>query len=277
MSLRRLGLIGAGQISRLVLQTLQNNLPAPLDHLSVLSLPRSVARARSLIECVGNDVAESCCIRTDLGALLDDRLDVVAECASHSAVRDCGPAILASGCELIVISVGAMADEGLSRILERSAKKGGSRLIFPAGAVGAVDALSASRLSGIKEVFYTCSKPPKAWLGTPAETLLNLGGLQTPTTFFEGNARQAAQDYPFNANVASTLALAGIGLDKTEVRLVADPTIAANIHEFNVQASCGNFSIRLENKPLPSNPKTSQLAAYSVARELLNRVGVFSI
>jgi aspartate dehydrogenase len=277
MSLRRLGLIGAGQISSLVLQTLQNNLPAPLDHLSVFSLPQSAARARSLIESIGKGVARSCRIRIDLDALLDDRLDVVAECASHSAVRDYGPTILASGCELIVISIGALADEGLTRILESSAKKGCSRLVFPAGAVGGVDALSASRLSGVQEVFYTGRKPPKAWLGTPAEALLNLDELQMPTTFFEGTARQAARQYPFNANVASTLALAGIGLDKTQVQLVADPTIAANIHEFMVQANCGNFSIRLENKPLPDNPKTSQLAAYSIARELLNRVGVFSI
>ena len=35
--------------------------------------------------------------------------------------------------------------------------------------------------------------------------------------------------------------------------------------------------MRLEGKPSAANPKTSQMAGYSVARELLNRAGTIVI
>jgi aspartate dehydrogenase len=95
--------------------------------------------------------------------------------------------------------------------------------------------------------------------------------------FFEGHARKAAQDYPFNANVAATLALAGIGFEKTQVRLIADPGVTRNVHEFAVRSACGDFTMKLEGRPSAANPKTSLMAGYSMARELLNRAGIVVI
>ena len=40
---------------------------------------------------------------------------------------------------------------------------------------------------------------------------------------------------------------------------------------------CGDFSVRLEGRPSPANPKTSLMAGYSVARELLNRTSSIAI
>jgi aspartate dehydrogenase len=243
----------------------------------MLCLPRSAGKAQSLLHELASRLASSYCVQTNVDGLIADRLDAVAECASHVAVRDYGPAILSSGCDLIVISAGALADDNTSAMLRHSAQEGASRIVFPAGAIGGVDALAASRLSGIDELVYTGRKPPQAWRGSRAAGLLKLDALSEPTILFDGTARQACLDYPLNANVASTLALAGIGLDKTRVRLIADPTIAENIHEFWVRANCGCFSIKIENKPIPANKRTSQIAAYSVARELLNRAGIISI
>ena len=218
-------------------------------------------------------LAESTAVRTDISAFLADKPAIVAECASHSAVRDYGPAILKAGCDLIVISIGALADDGLRQKLVEAAEAGRGRLILPPGAIGGIDALAAAKLSGLESVVYTGRKPPKAWRGTPAERLVTLDSLAAPAVFFEGSARKAAADYPFNANVAAALALAGLGLDATKVRLVADPAITRNVHEFAVSAGCGDFSIRLEGRPSPANPKTSLMAGYSVARELINRTG----
>lgn len=201
----------------------------------------------------------------------------MAECASHTAVRDCGPAVLETGCDLVVISIGALSNDALRLELAHAARAAGARLILPPGAIGGIDALAAARLSGLESVVYTGRKPPLAWRGTPAERLVALDSLNAPTVFFEGSARKAAEDYPFNANVAAALALAGIGLDATKVRLVADPAIKRNVHEFAVSAGCGEFSVRLEGRPSPANPKTSLTAGYSVARELLNRAGPIAI
>jgi aspartate dehydrogenase len=271
MSLHRLGIIGSGGIAELVLTTLAQMLAQPLEQVSILASPRSVDKGQAILDRLGDTLASSRIVHSDIAAFIADKLDTVAECASHVAVRDYGPAILKAGCDFVVISIGALADEALRTRLVNTAKAGEARLVLPPGAVGGIDALAAAKLSGIESVIYTGSKPPEAWKGTPAEKLLALNTLSEPAIFFDGSARKAASDYPFNANVAATLALAGIGLDATQVRLVADPGIARNIHEFAVRSGCGDFIVRLEGRPSPVNPKTSLMAGYSIARELLNR------
>lgn len=273
MTLHRLATIGAGGIADTALTALARGLRRPLQQVSILVPPPVAGQAQALLDRLGDRLAAARHVRTDIAAMLADAPEVVAECAAHAAVRDFGPAVLAAGCDLVVISIGALADDGIRASLERAAMEGGGRLVLPAGAIGGIDALAAARLSGIEAVTYTGRKPPLAWRGTPAEQLLDLGALREPAVFFDGNAREAARDYPFNANVTATLALAGIGFEATRVRLVADPGVGRNLHEFTVSSGCGDFTVRLEGRPSPVNPKTSLIAGYSVARELLNRAG----
>jgi aspartate dehydrogenase len=277
MTLHRLAIIGAGGIADVALSTLARELAAPLEHVSVLIPVQFAAQAQTLLDRLDDKLSPSRAVRTDLPALLRDRPDVVAECASHVAVREYGPTILKSACDLIIISIGSLSDDSRRTQLEQAAKAGKCKIFLPAGAIGGVDALVAARLSGLESVIYTGRKPPNAWRGTPAEKLLDLDALKEPATFFEGSAREAARDYPFNANVAATLGLAGIGFEKTQVRLVADPGVSRNVHEFSVQSGCGDFTIMLQGRPSAANPKTSLMAGYSVARELLNRAGTVVI
>ena len=88
---------------------------------------------------------------------------------------------------------------------------------------------------------------------------------------YKGTAGEAALLYPQNANVAAAVALAGLGFDATEVELVADPDAPGNIHEIEAEGEAGRFAIQLQGKASRTNPKTSALAALSVARALLNR------
>ncbi|WP_341911122.1 aspartate dehydrogenase [Ferrovibrio terrae] len=203
---------------------------------------------------------------------LDFQPMLAAECASHAAVRQYGPALLRQGIDLVVASIGALSDEALHRALEAAAVEGGAKLILPAGAVPGIDALNAATLGGLDRVSYISRKPPAAWKGTPAEAVLDLDTLRDATTFYTGTARAAARDYPKNANVAATVALAGLGFDATEVRMIADPAVAANIHEIEASGAFGDMHLTIKGKPLKSNPKTSSLAAYSTIRAILNRV-----
>lgn len=272
MMLGRLGIIGIGGIAEVVITTIASRLGSPLEHVSVLVLPELKQRALTLLDGAGSKLAKIRSAHTSIDAVLADKPQLIAECASHSAVREYGVLILSAGIDLLVVSIGALADDHLRTEMEKAASGGGSRIVLPSGAIGAIDALGAARLSGLELVVYTGRKPPKAWLGTAAARFVELNTLREPAIFYEGDARTAALEFPMNANVTATLALAGIGFDRTSVRLVADPTITQNIHEFAVRAACGDFTIRLEGRPSSANPKSSLLAGYSVARELLNRI-----
>jgi aspartate dehydrogenase len=205
-----------------------------------------------------------------LAELLARQPVVVAEVAGQAAVAEHAEGVLRSGADCLVISVGALAEPALLARLKAAAEAGQSRILLPAGAIGGIDAIAAMRVAGLTSVRYRSRKPPAAWRGSPAEQLVDLAALKARTVLYRGSAGEAALRYPQNANVAAAVALAGLGFEATEVELVADPEAPGNVHEIEAEGAAGRFAIQLEGKPSHTNPKTSALAAMSVARALLN-------
>lgn len=201
---------------------------------------------------------------TTIDELLARRPTMVIECASAAVLATAGAAILRGGCTLIAASVSALIDDALAADLAAAARAGGSRLLLPAGAVGAADALAAMRLAGLEKVTYRGIKPPAAWRGTHAEALCDLAAIAGSHTFFTGTARQAAKTFPQNANVAAIVGLAGIGLDATAVELVADSSATQNRHEIAAASAAGTIAFASAWHPSPQNPKTSAIIAYSL-------------
>jgi aspartate dehydrogenase len=268
----RLGLVGSGTIATLALDTLAGALTAPMEALIVHARSPSAARAADWARAYAGRVARDVVVTSDIDALVAARPDLVAEAAGHAALADIGPAVLAAGIDLVICSVGALSDDTLKQGLEAAAARSGARLILSPGAVGGLDLLAAARLSGLASVTYTSRKPPAAWKGTDAETRVDLASIRSETAFFEGSARDAARLYPQNANVAATIALAGVGLDRTRVRLVADPSVSRNVHEIAFASGCVDATIRIEGRPAPGNPKTSATTGYALAQMLLDRL-----
>lgn len=270
--LKHLAIVGYGSIAKELILVLSRALDAPLERLTVLVRPDTASLHREELLSLSSKVArESFCV-DNAESLFSVRPDLLIECAGHSAVSEFVPASLKLGIETIVTSIGALSDDDLHEALRVAALEGNTSLILPTGAIGGIDILAGIRHSGIESVHYTSCKPPIAWKGTPAEQLLDLDSLTSETEFYIGSARDAAADYPKNANVAATVALAGLGFDKTMVRMVADPNISANIHLLDVKSAAGNINIRIEGKPSPRNPKTSMPTVYSLNREVLNRI-----
>lgn len=203
--------------------------------------------------------------------------DLVVEMAGPVGLRMHGPAILEKGWNIGVISMGTFTDDAFTEELRAIGQRSGAKVYLLAGAIAGVDGISAAKVMGLDRVVYEGRKNPRSWAGSKAEELCDLNHLKEATVFFKGTAREAASLFPANANVAATLALAGIGLDETEVELVADPTISKNQHTVHAIGKFGEFSMKMAGVPLENNPKTSTLAALSVARLCLNQDAVLVI
>lgn len=211
--------------------------------------------------------------------LSDAETRVVVEAASQSALAEYGEEILRSGKDLMVMSVGALADEELLHRLLEAARKGGSRIHVPSGSIPGVDGVKAAHLVGIREAQLTTRKPPAALSYSPylKEKGVDLSGLRGPLVVFEGTAREAVRAFPESVNIAATLGLAGIGLDRLRVRIIADPSLDRNVHELRLVGEAGEMVVVARNVPSPGNPKTSYLAALSAIMRLRDLVEILLV
>jgi len=259
----RVAVLGAGTIARLVLEHAREGVLPGIEFValsgrSAASRGASLGREFSLPYVVGRD------------ALLEHKPDAVLEAASHEAVREHLVALLDAGVAVVVMSAGALADDALRRAGERAAARSGALLHVPSGGIGGLDALKAACTAGVDDVSIEVAKPPAAWKGIAyVEALgVDLDGLTKSLTLFEGPAREGVPHFPQNVNIAAVLSMAGIGMDRTRLAVVADPSLTRNTHTIRVTGRTGRFSIVLENVPTPDNPKTSWLACHSALAAL---------
>ena len=255
-------MIGHGAIASWVAERLRDE---PSLHIaSALCRPGRSAEATRVL---GREVAA-----IETVDAVEDSVSVAVDCAGHAALREHGAGLLERGIDLLTVSNGALSDPELLESLRDAAERGGAKLRFLSGAIGAIDAIAAASVGGLDSVRYTGRKPPAGWVGSPAEERIDLSAITEPTVHFQGSARDAARLYPKNANVAATVALAGIGFDETEACLIADPTITTNQHQIEASGAFGKLSFTIEGNGLPDNPKSSALTAMSVVRGLRDLV-----
>ncbi|MDH4095181.1 MAG: aspartate dehydrogenase [Betaproteobacteria bacterium] len=259
----RIALLGAGTIARLVLEHVARGALEGIEIVGIAgrspaSSGKALAGAHSVPYVVGRS------------ALLALRPQIVVEAASHDAVREHLVALLDAGAGVVVLSAGALAEDSLRESAEQAARRSGALLCVPSGGIGGLDALKAACVAGVEEVSIRVAKPPRAWKGIPyVEALgVDLERLGEARTLFKGSAREGVPHFPQNVNIAAVLSLAGIGFDRTQLEVVADPALTRNTHTICVTGVTGRFSIVLENVPSPDNPKTAWLACYSALAAL---------
>lgn len=204
--------------------------------------------------------------------LVDLAPDLVVEAAGRAAVEPWGLVGLRCSPAFVVSSTSAFTEDDVLQRLIDEANRNGSQILIPPGALGGLDALGAAGRLALRSVVHRIIKPPRAWMGTPAEGLVDLKALDQAKTFFRGSAREAAQLFPANANVAVISALAGVGFDRTVVELIADPGTELNCHHLLAEGDFGSLNMRVENRPLADNPKSSELTALSLVRLIEGRI-----
>ena len=196
-----------------------------------------------------------------LGALIE-RSDLVVEAATQAALREFAPAVLSAGKHLMVLSVG-----GLLGVLDewtRLAEKHGCRILVPSGAIAGLDGVKGARVGAITGVTMESRKPPRGWVGAPyiQEQKIDLEAIREETLIFEGTASEACRAFPANVNVVAALSLAGVGPERTRIKVFAVPGLARNTHRIAVEGEFGRLAIQVENVP-SENPRTGKLSYLS--------------
>jgi aspartate dehydrogenase len=251
---------GLGAIGKAVVRHLHAGIPGV--RLAAVAA-RDAARAGAWLAELGVDVP------TVPLAALPVRADVVVECAPSSLLGEIAVPTLTAGKRLVVLSVGALLGRPE---LESLAREHGGEILVPTGALIGLDAVRAAAEGTIHAVRMVTRKPVVGLAGAPylRDRGIDLSGLSAPLRVFSGTARQAAAGFPSNLNVAAALSLAGLGPDRTEVEIWADPTATRNSHRIEVESDAASFSMSIENIP-SENPKTGRITAQSVVA-LLRRM-----
>ncbi|PKP58999.1 MAG: aspartate dehydrogenase [Candidatus Altiarchaeales archaeon HGW-Altiarchaeales-1] len=197
----------------------------------------------------------------DFDKFIKEDANLILEAASQQAVKEYAVNVLNHDKNLMLMSVGALVDKNLSDEIRRIAKTKNLKIYIPSGAVVGIDGVKAAMLGGIESVTLTTRKNPKG-LGVTADN---------EKILFDGNTNEAVVKFPKNINVAATLSLAGIGFEKTKVKIIANPNVSENIHEIRIKGNFGEILTVARNLPSPDNPKTSYLASLA-AMACLKRI-----
>ena len=212
-------------------------------------------------------------------AELIDAHDIVVECAGVPAAKEHGPAVIASGKDLVLTSVGALADPDARRAL----LAGPGKVHVTSGAIGGFDLWSAlAESNAVDTVTIRTTKNAEAliqdWMNDDERA--ELENATEPFVLFSGRPSDAIAKFPGNVNVSIALAWATRGrgasddellersLERVTVELVASPNLVDTRHDIEVSGSAGTFSLVSESGPNPVNPKTSAITALSVAHTL---------
>ena len=249
----KIGIVGCGTIGSAVARAIdEGRVPALLGGLA----SRTQARAEELAASLRTPPPVMA-----LPALVQAS-DLVVEAATGAALEEIVPACLREGRDVFVISVGGLLGR---EEWFREAESRGCRVLIASGAIAGLDGVRGAVVGRVDSVTLTTRKPPRGLAGAPyvVERGIDLDALTEDTLIFEGTAREACAGFPTNVNVSAALSLAGIGPDRTRVRIIAVPGGRFNQHRIEIRGEFGRLSVEVENVPSPTNPRTGLLSIYS--------------
>tara|TARA_R110002110_G_scaffold91264_2_gene237526 strand:+ start:146477 stop:147286 length:810 start_codon:yes stop_codon:yes gene_type:complete len=254
----KVGIAGFGTIGRKVGQALQDGMPGLV--LSAVSSGNS-GKAQAALQAIGSDAAV-------LSAqAMAEQVHIVVECAPTTAFMSIAEPALKHGRTLVTVSGAAILQH--PEIIEHAASNGG-HIVLATGALLGLDAVRAAAEGEIHSVTMVTRKPPRSLAKAKyiVENSIRIDNLQEPLQVFKGSAREGAEKFPSNVNVAAALGLAGVGPDDTQLEIWADPTRVRNTHFITVDADSARLELKIENVPTEENPGTGKITALSVIAAL---------
>jgi aspartate dehydrogenase len=250
----RLGIAGLGNIGTALIEACAGGQLPGFDLVAVAGRDRQDVAARlQAMKCDAQAV--------DLETLAQ-HADVIVECLRPAPAALLIERALTAGRTVVALSAGALL---LEPRLIAQAESGAGRLIVPTGAILGLDVLRAAAVGRIDRVLVRTRKPPRSLAGAPG---FDGDAVSAAVCVFAGNAIEAVRAFPQNVNVAATVSLGGIGGERTQVEIWADPSVDSNIHEVEFDSDCSTVKMQIINRPSISNPRTSAITLNSLIAAL---------
>lgn len=259
MSGKTLGIVGCGAIGSAICDYAEKNLSSFIG--KIVLCDTDTSKVDSLKGKLNSPLVAESMEEVVSGS------DLIIEAASPKVVPHLVKEAIQKGKDVMVMSIGGIL--GNENLLEEARKKR-IKLMLPSGAIAGIDAIKSAKEAGLENVRITTRKAPRSIKGAPylEEKGIDVEDIKEETVIFEGSALEAIKGFPKNVNVSALLSIAGIGPEKTRVRIVVSPEYTKNTHEIEAEGSAGKLFLRAENVPSPQNPKTSYLAVLAAITSL---------
>lgn len=217
----KIGFIGCGKIGRSMAEHIQNKAG---HQISFIQDPffQDDGRLEGKIISQGSDI-------------FYEGTDLIVEAATADILKENIELILKHS-NLLVLSVTAFSDDKFTERVKELCSRYNRHIYFPHGAILGMDGLFDAR-SIINSVTIETVKSPKSLGRDDVER----------TIVYEGTTREACQLYPRNVNVHATVALAGLGFDKTYSKIISDPAVTTNTHTICIEGEGISFKLNISS------------------------------
>lgn len=213
----QVGFLGCGKIGKTMIKHLQ----ARADHsISFVQTPN-----------FENDIDLDCPVVSSIDENVC-KADLVVECATPDALKKNYDYYLRHS-DMLILSLTAFSDDNFAQKAYALCKKHGTHIYLAHGAILGLDGIFDAR-DILTSVTIETVKNPKS-----------LGRNDTERTiFFDGSTREACELMPRNVNVHAAIAMAGLGFDKTQSKIISDPDVTTNSHIIRLEGE--GFSSRID-------------------------------
>lgn len=252
-------IMGCGHLGSIVVKAARQGLLEGYRFIGAYS--RHKEDAVAFVEGCGAKAVDS------VDELLALQPDLLVETASIALLKETAPKALAQGISLVVLSIGAFADESFRKLCVQTAQAHHAKIHIPHGAVGGLDVLRTITLMGeaehtrVRAEIHT-RKGPDSLKGTP----LYQDSLQKEEVHvFQGTTKEAIGLLPTKVNVAVATALASTGAEVAQSTITSVPSFVGDDHAITI-TGCGVKAVA------DTYSATSDIAGWSIVALMRNLV-----
>lgn len=254
---KKLAIAGCGRLAGIVVDALIGGLLPDYDLVATYS--RTMDKAEALA-AKADSAGYDCVACNTFEGILALRPDFIVEAASPAAMRQWVIPALESGCSVVTLSIGALADDAFYEEVRQTAHENGAHVYIVSGATGGFDVLQTATLMGGAEACFYNEKGPDALRGTAVyDEALH----EEQRTVFSGTAKEAIDMFPTKVNVTVAASRASVGPENMQVRMVSTPDFKGDTQRVEIRNAQVHAVVDVYSA-------TSEIAAWSVVNTLRN-------